>query len=249
MKLFGLIGYPLGHSFSKKYFTEKFQKENIEGCKYELFPIENIKQLNLLLEEHPDLTGINVTIPYKEKVLKYVDDLDETAASIKAVNCIKISRNSDKIFLKGFNTDCFGFENSLKPLLKPWHSKALILGTGGASKAVEYVLKKLNIESTYVSRKSRKNILGYEQLDGTIIRDYKLIINGSPIGMSPDKESSPAIPYEFLTSDHLLYDLVYNPEVTLFMKKGSAKGASVINGLPMLIGQAEKAWEIWNNEN
>ena len=249
MKLFGLIGFPLGHSFSKKYFTEKFRKENIEGCKYELFPIEDINLLNQLLINYPDLIGLNVTIPYKEKVLEYIDELDDTAASIKAVNCIRIYRKTNKINLKGYNTDCYGFETSLKPLLKPWHKKALVLGTGGASKAVEYILEKFNIQCNYVSRTPRENIFGYDQLNESILKEYKLIINGSPVGMSPNIDQAPALPYEYLTKDHLLYDLGYNPEETLFMKKGIAQGAKVINGLPMLIGQAEKAWEIWNSKS
>ena len=245
-KILGLIGYPLSHSFSKKYFTEKFEKEEISGYRYELFPIEDISEFPDFLDQNPSIIGLNVTIPYKERILEFINNQDDTSKNIGAVNCIKIDTVNDKKVLTGYNTDTYGFEISLRPLLKPIHKKALILGTGGASKAVEYVLKKLNIESRYVSRTPRHNILGYKDLDIDIMKEYKIIINTSPIGMYPDIDNAPSLPYKHISKDHLLYDLIYNPQVTKFMQLGLNQGAIVKNGLDMLYGQAEKAWEIWN---
>lgn len=244
MKQFGLIGYPLGHSFSKKYFTEKFAAENIDAA-YELYPLENIELFADLIKNH-ELTGLNVTIPYKEKVMPFLQELDDTAKEIGAVNVIKFIRKDDKTILKGYNSDTIGFSRSIRPMLKSQHSKALILGTGGASKAVEYSLRKLGLETTYVSRKASPGILAYEDLSHAVIQDYKVIVNCTPLGMEPANDTFPDIPYEAVTSEHLLYDIVYKPAETVFMQKGKAQGAIVVNGLEMLYGQAEAAWKIWN---
>jgi shikimate dehydrogenase len=193
------------------------------------------------------LSGLNVTIPYKEKVFDYLDDLDPTAREIGAVNCIKIFRPGQGYALKGYNTDAFGFENALKPMLGPHHKKALILGTGGAAKAVHFILDKLGLESLYVSRTAREGIIGYQDVDGHLLEAYTVIINTSPLGMHPKTDSAPDIPYALLTPRHVLYDLVYNPETTRFMQLGKEQGAQVQNGLSMLHGQAEQAWKIWNS--
>ncbi len=247
MKLYGLIGYPLGHSFSKKYFTEKFEKEKIDGCSYESFPIESIDKFPQLLLDNPNLQGINVTIPYKVEVMKYLDELDASAEEIGAVNCIK--REEGK--LTGYNTDAYGFAKSIKPFLAKQHEKALILGTGGASKAIEYVLKQLGVTCFFVSRIKKEdepNSLSYEELNHHVMETCKLIVNCSPVGTFPNIDQAPAIPYNFITSEHFLYDLVYNPIETEFLKRGKQKGAIVLNGLPMLENQAEEAWRIWNEK-
>jgi len=254
-KLFGLIGYPLTHSFSKKYFTEKFEKEGITDCSYELFPIEDINQFPHLISEYSSLGGLSVTIPYKEKIIPYLTELDETAKAVGAVNCIKIKRSvgqGDESNLKliGYNTDVFGFKQSIKPFLESHHQRALILGTGGASKAVAYVLKEIGIDCYFVSRNkhhdSGTNIFLYEEINEYVINAFHLIINTTPIGMFPNVNEVPEIPFEFITDKHLLYDLVYNPTETNFLKHGKEKGAICINGLSMLYLQAEKTWEIWN---
>ena len=259
MKKYGLIGYPLSHSFSKKYFTEKFEKEGFENCEYEAFPLPNLSDLPELIKANPDLCGLNVTVPHKIGVLYYLDKIDPAAKAIDAVNCIKIVNQHPveaffsgelstlKVRLEGFNTDAYGFETSLKPLLKKYHHKALILGAGGAARAVAYVLHKLGIDHIHVSRRSIKKQISYQQLTGDIIKDNLLIINTTPVGTSPHIEAFPDIPYEFLTPKHLLYDLVYNPAETVFLQKGKEHGASVKNGQEMLHLQAEKAWEIWNS--
>lgn len=247
MKTFGLIGYPLKQSFSQKYFTQKFQDLQIEA-EYENFSIPSIESLGGILKERSTLKGFNVTIPYKKQVLAYLDELDEIAKEVGAVNVVKITTVDGKMHLKGYNSDIIGFENSLIKYLRPYHKKALILGTGGASLAVEYALKRLGIEYKYVSRSSSlSGTLTYEQITPEIITVFTLIINTTPLGMFPDIESSPSIPYHFLTSNHLLYDLVYNPEKTKFMQQGELNGATTVNGLEMLYGQAEEAWRIWNS--
>ncbi|MEA4981896.1 MAG: shikimate dehydrogenase [Paludibacter sp.] len=244
MRFFGLIGYPLGHSFSKIYFTEKFDKENIPA-QYDLYPLENISQFsNLILSV--ELTGLNVTIPYKEQIIPFLDELDETAAEIGAVNVIKFHRQEGKFLMKGYNTDAIGFENAIRPFLKSHHTHALILGTGGASKAVDYTLRKLGISTTFVSRKSSPGILSYHDLNQQHMTDNQLIVNCTPLGMSPNTAYCPDIPYELLSPEHLLYDVIYKPDETLFMKKGKERGAVTVNGLEMLYGQAAAAWEIWN---
>jgi shikimate dehydrogenase len=249
MKTFGVIGYPLSHSFSRKYFTEKFAKENITDCEFKNFPLQNISDFAALLDSNPSLRGLSVTIPLKQSIIHFLDQVDETAGEIGAVNCIRIFENEiGKGKTAGFNTDVTGFEKSLLPLLKKHHSKALILGTGGASKAVAFVLSKLKIDFLFLSRvKSQASkILTYSQLDRQIISEFPLIINTTPLGMFPAVDDCPTIPYEFLTDKHLLYDLIYNPEETLFLKRGKEKGTLTKNGLEMLQLQAEKAWEIWN---
>lgn len=244
MRQFGLIGYPLGHSFSKKYFTEKFASENIDAA-YELYPLENINMFPDLIQNQ-ELTGLNVTIPYKEKVMPFLHDLDDTARVIGAVNVIKFIRENGKTILKGYNSDTIGFSQSIRPMLKPHHTKALILGTGGASKAIEYSLRKLGLQTTFVSRKASTGILAYDELTTSIMDEYKVIVNCTPLGMEPANDTCPDIPYQAITNEHLLYDIVYKPAETLFMIKGKARGAVVTNGLEMLYGQADAAWKIWN---
>ncbi|MEO8405747.1 MAG: shikimate dehydrogenase [Chitinophagaceae bacterium] len=243
MPLFGLIGYPLSHSFSKKYFTEKFNREKLDEYRYELFPIPDITELKNILQQHPDLAGLNVTIPYKEQVLAFLDEKDAVVKKIKACNCISIENGK----LKGYNTDVIGFERTLKTGLKDHHKKALILGTGGAAKAVEYVLDKSGISYKYVSRKPSAKSYSYEQLTASIIAEYTLIINTTPLGMYPAITEAPPIPYESLTSSHYLFDLIYNPEKSLFLKKGEDKGAHIRNGHEMLIIQADESWRIWQS--
>ncbi|MBK8880706.1 MAG: shikimate dehydrogenase [Haliscomenobacter sp.] len=243
--LFGLIGYPLSHSFSQKYFTEKFQREGRKGFAYALFPIPAIEQFPELLEAYPNMRGLNVTIPYKEQVMPYLDELDEGAADIGAVNVIRLEKGKTK----GYNSDVFGFERSLLEFLggrRPGIRQALVLGTGGASKAVLFVLRKLNIRTLVVSRDPGKGDLVYEELNAALLRECPLIVNTTPLGMSPEIRIFPNLPYAHLTSDHLLFDLIYNPEETAFLKKGKAAGAQTVNGMGMLYGQAEKAWEIWS---
>ena len=241
MKKYGLIGYPLSHSFSPGYFKAKFERESIENCVYNLYPLEKIAELDLLLKT-PNLKGLNVTIPYKKQVFAYLDGVEKTAYSIGAVNTIKIENGKTT----GYNTDVYGFEQSLLPLLKAHHVKALILGTGGASKAVEFVLQKNDIEVVFVSRNPGKKKLTYTDIDANLLNDFHVIVNTTPLGMSPNLDSCPDLPYKHLNERHLLYDLVYNPAETLFMKKGKAQNAQVKNGLAMLQLQAEKSWEIWN---
>lgn len=242
MKQYGLIGYPLSHSFSKGYFREKFERENITDAAYDVFPLERVELFRDLCAREKNLAGLNVTIPYKEQIIPYLDELDEEAKSIGAVNTIKFS-SGKKI---GYNSDGYGFEKSLQPLLKPHHTAALILGTGGASKAVEYVLRKLGISYQYVSRNKSPHTITYEQLDDLTVQKSLLIINCSPVGMHPHTDEAPLIPYEALTDKHLLYDLIYNPEETRFLKQGRLQGAQTKNGLEMLYLQAERSWEIWN---
>ncbi len=250
MRLFGLIGYPLSHSFSMKYFNDKFRNENIKDCEYRNFPIDTIEKLPSLVSQNTDLSGLNVTIPYKEKVIEYLDGTDLTAREIGAVNTIKITRSGNRILLTGYNTDAYGFYASITPHLKKSHRKAIILGTGGASKAVAYTLNQLGIIHVFVSRNpAKENHISYGDLTGKLINDYTIIVNTSPLGTYPDTDKYPDIPYEYITGRHLLYDLVYNPEMTKFLEKGSEKGAKTINGLMMLHLQAEKAWEIWNSED
>jgi shikimate dehydrogenase len=249
MKKFGLIGYPLTHSFSKRYFTEKFETEKIDSA-YDNYEIDNINKFTEIIANNSELVGLNVTIPYKEQVIPFLDELNESAKEIGAVNTVKITRSVSGIKLKGFNTDTFGFETSLKPLLKEHHKKALILGTGGASKALKYVLGKLGIEFISASiEELKENEIRYEEIDEKIITERQLIINATPLGTFPKVETYPNIPYQFITEKHLLFDLVYNPEITLFMAKGLEKGATVKNGYEMLLNQAIKSYEIWNTPN
>lgn len=246
MKTFGLIGYPLAQSFSQKYFTTKFQKENI-NARYLNFEIPSINELPELLNHHPYIAGLSVTIPYKQEIFKYLNELDETARLVGAANAVKIIWKDKKPVLKGYNTDLIGFAESIKPLLKEHHKKAMILGTGGAAKAIAHALQLMDIEYKYVSRSANnKNTLNYEQLDSNIINENTIIVNCTPIGMFPKINECPEIPYSLISDKHLLYDLTYNPETTLFMQKGIDNGATVKNGLEMLHLQAEAAWKIWN---
>ena len=242
MLLFGLIGYPLSHSFSKNYFTEKFKKEGIENCRYENFPLADIQELPKLLAANPDLRGLNVTIPHKETVLQFLSDKDELVKQTRACNCMKIVDGK----LIGYNTDVTGFERSLRHKLDPSHKTALILGTGGAAKAVEFVLRKIGIHYGYVSRYPSLKNLSYEQLIPEVMEKNTLIINTTPLGMYPKVAEAPPLPYHLLTRRHFLFDLVYNPEKTLFLKKGEEQGAAIQNGYDMLVYQAEDSWRIWN---
>lgn len=246
MKRYGLIGYPLGHSFSKNFFNEKFHSENIDA-EYVNFEIPTIEDFNKIIKANPTLCGLNVTIPYKEQVIGYLDELDKDAAAIGAVNVIKIERIKSKTRLTGFNSDVMGFTQSIESLLEPHHKKALILGTGGASKAINYGLHKLGLETKFVSRSKRnENTITYDDITPEIMEEYKVIVNCTPTGMYPKADECPNILYDLLTPEHLLYDLLYNPDTTLFMKNGSDRGAIVKNGLEMLLLQAFGAWDIWN---
>jgi shikimate dehydrogenase len=245
MKTYGLIGYPLSHSFSKKYFTEKFLNEGIADHQYELFPIEDIKSLPDLLSENPSLCGLNVTIPHKVNVLCYLNEIEEAADKIGAVNCISIKSFEGATYLKGYNTDAYGFEESLKPLLEPQHTKALIFGDGGATKAVKYVLEKLHISYQTVVRKVTPGAILYSEVTPEILASHKLLINTTPLGMSPNIDTFPEIDYSLIGAGHLAYDLVYNPLETTFLAKVAQQGGNIKNGLEMLYKQAEKSWDIW----
>lgn len=248
MKLYGLIGFPLFHSFSKGYFSEKFRQEKMNDCSYENFPLPSLEELPALIDSHTELMGLNVTIPYKEKVLGLLNRIDENAREIGAVNTIKIKRSQGKAILEGYNTDAYGFYTSLKPFLNRSLKSALILGTGGASKAVSYVLGNLGISCLFVSRHPKGGShISYADLCGPVLYNFQLVVNTTPVGMHPDEETCPDIPYEFITDKHVLYDLVYNPPETLFLRKGKEMGAQIINGMKMLHLQADKAWEIWNS--
>ncbi len=239
---YGLIGFPLGHSFSKGFFTEKFAREGIDA-EYVNFEIPDASMLLDVIRDNPELRGLNVTLPHKQAVIPLLDELSDEAREIGAVNVIRIRDGK----LKGFNSDIIGFTESIKPLLQPWHKKALILGTGGASRAIRVGLTRLGIEWTYVSRSPRDGMLTYSQLTPEVMQEYTVIVNCSPVGMFPKVDQAPDIPYELLTPQHLLFDLVYNPEDTLFMQKGRAQGAIVKNGLEMLHLQAIASWEFWHS--
>ncbi|RKR81660.1 shikimate dehydrogenase [Mucilaginibacter gracilis] len=262
MKHFGLIGYPLTHSFSKKYFEDKFTAGKITDHQYDLFPLEHISGLLPLIHEYPDLCGLNVTIPHKISVMKYLDWVNPDAKEVGAVNCIRISSESPVMAafngevgikghdfrLEGFNTDIYGFEMSLKPLLTNAHQKALILGNGGGAKAVKFVLNQLNIEYTSVVRSHTPNTILFTDVTEEMMMEHKLIINTTPLGTSPNVNECAPIPYQFIGNEHLLYDVVYNPEVSLFLQKGLEHNATIKNGYEMLVLQAEKSWEIWNSK-
>ena len=246
-RLYGLIGYPLIHSFSQNYFNQKFEAEGIDA-KYVNFEIADIGELMEVVSENANLCGLNVTIPYKEQVIPYLDEVDEDAAKIGAVNVIKFIRGKNSLKFKGYNSDIIGFCDSLKPLLKPEHKKALILGTGGAAKAVYHGLLNLGIVPMYVSRSKRDGMLTYGDLSAAVMNEYKVIVNATPLGMYPHVDECPNIPYHLLTPSHLCYDLLYNPDVTLFMKRAEEQGATIKNGLEMLLLQAFAAWNIWNTK-
>lgn len=248
MKTYGLIGHRLGHSFSKNFFTEKFKNENLSDHQYLNFELDTIQEFPGIFEKQLNICGLNCTIPYKQQIMQYLDEIDGEAAEIGAVNTVKIIRKNGKKILKGFNTDLYGFENSLCPMLEPRHQKALILGTGGASKAIRFLFDKIGI--AYLSATTKEHLgngeISYSQLGKNEMNEYLIIINATPLGTFPKVDTCPDIPYQFVTADHVLYDLVYNPEETLFLKKGKAQGAKTKNGLEMLHLQALKAWEIWN---
>jgi shikimate dehydrogenase len=246
MKQYGLIGHPLSHSFSKKYFIKKFKREKILDSTFELFDIEKIELFKEILINNPNLLGLSVTIPYKELIIPYLTEIDERAKEIGSVNSIFIDQTNNK--LKGYNTDYNGFKKSLKPFLEKNHDRALILGTGGVSKAVLYTLKELNIDCLFVSRNPKNNKeIAYNDINEYVIQHHQLIINTTPVGMFPNIEDYPNIKYSYLTSNHLLYDLIYNPAETAFIKKGKEQGCTTLNGMEMLELQAEKSWEIWNS--
>lgn len=244
MPLYGLIGYPLTHSFSKAWFTEKFKREGLHECRYELFPLESINAFNDLLTGQPALNGLNVTVPYKKEVIPFLHDSSGIPEGLHACNCIRIENGK----LHGFNTDWIGFENSLKPLLKSNHTKALVLGTGGAAEAVQFVLNRLSIPFYNVSRTGNTtNTITYGNLTEEILHAHTLIINTTPVGMYPNVDACPDLPYQHIGKAHLLYDLVYNPALTLFLQKGKENGAAIKNGEEMLVLQAEESWKIWNH--
>ncbi|WP_111309552.1 shikimate dehydrogenase family protein [Confluentibacter sediminis] len=246
MHKLGLLGKNISYSFSRTYFKSKFEKEGILDVSYENFDIEDISLFPSIIENTYGLKGLNVTIPYKQVVMPYLDDIDEKAKTIGAVNTIKVKKDGKLI---GYNTDCYGFEKSIKPYLTPRHKKALILGTGGASKAISYVLQELNIEYHYVSRTaSEHSHFTYNDLNETIIKEFDIVINCTPLGTFPNIDNCPNIPYQAITDKHILYDLIYNPLETKFLKLGKEHSATIINGLKMLELQAEKAWSIWNLE-
>lgn len=244
-KLYGLLGYPLVHSFSQNYFNQKFESENIDA-EYINFEIPDVGMLMEVVAENENLNGLNVTIPYKEQVIPFLDEIDPAASEVGAVNVIKFIRGKDGLRLKGYNSDIIGFTDSIKSLLKPHHQSALVLGTGGAAKAVSYSLRKLGLEVQLVSRRKSANTLVYEELTKNDLKTHKVIVNTTPLGMYPNVDTCPDIPYRYLTSQHLCYDLIYNPDETLFLKNSRQAGAQVKNGLEMLLLQAFASYSIWN---
>ncbi|MCX6301638.1 MAG: shikimate dehydrogenase [Bacteroidia bacterium] len=249
MRKFGLIGYPLGHSFSGKYFAGKFAREGIRDCSYQNYPLETLEKFPDLISENPELCGLNITIPYKTEIIKYIDDTEPAVKDIGAVNVLKIKRSKHKIRISGFNSDVIGIEASLVPFVTEQIKNALILGTGGGSKAVAYTLKKMGINVTFVSRTRKKNCLTYEDLTSSVIQKSDIIINTTPLGMFPDITTRPGINYSLLNEKHILFDLVYNPEITSFLCMGQERGSRIITGLKMLYAQAERSWEIWNDDS
>ena len=248
MDKYGLIGYPLGHSFSISYFNQKFKDEDIDAV-YENFEIPSIDLLPEVLDSNPNLKGLNVTIPYKQKVIPYLDSISPEARAIGAVNVIKVVHNGKNIKLKGYNSDVIGFTQSIEPMLEPrFHKKALILGTGGASKAIDYGLKSLGLETVFVSRYERPGTIQYDKITPEVVQEYNVIVNCTPLGMYPKTEECPQLPYEAMDSRTILYDLIYNPDETMFMKRGAQYGANVKNGLEMLLLQAFASWEFWHEK-
>lgn len=245
MKRFGLLGKTLKHSFSKNYFEKKFERENISGYTYENFELASIEEVKTLIENDPDIQGFNVTIPYKEEILPFLNGMSREVEEIKACNCVRIVENK----LYGFNTDVIGFRKTLETSLGPNHKKALILGSGGASKAVQYVLDQLKIDYLVVSRHKDFNRIGYEDLSREIVREHTLIVNTTPLGMYPNINADPPFPYDFLSPAHFLYDLIYNPPKTKFLEQGEKQGAKIHNGHDMLVLQAEESWRIWMDED
>lgn len=249
MRKFGLVGYPLGHSFSKKYFTEKFVKQNIPDCTYDNYPLENLDHFIDLINSDKEIIGLNVTIPYKSQIIKFVDVLEPEAGEIGAVNVLKIKRQQNSYTIFGFNSDVTGIRDTLIPYINDNVRNALVLGTGGSSRAVCHVLKKIGLNVNLVSRNKKPGVLSYPEITSEVMGKNQLIVNTTPLGMFPDIESKPPIDYSALTINHVLFDLVYNPELTSFLKMGKERGCVVLSGLKMLHSQAEKAWEIWNSED
>ena len=247
MDKYGLIGYPLVHSFSISYFNQKFIDEKIDAV-YENFEIPTIDLLPEVIDSNPDLRGLNVTIPYKQKVMPFLDAISQEAMAIGAVNVIKVTREGGKSRLKGYNSDVIGFTKSIESMLEKFHKKALILGTGGASKAVDYGLKSLGLETVFVSRYQRPGTIQYEDITPDIIKEYNVIVNCTPCGMYPHTEECPKLPYEAMDNRTILYDLIYNPDTTLFMKKGAEHGANTKNGLEMLLLQSFASWDFWHGK-
>ena len=248
MDKYGLIGYPLGHSFSISYFNQKFKDENIDAV-YENFEIPSIDLLPEVLDSNPNLKGLNVTIPYKQKVIPFLDNISPEARAIGAVNVIKVIHEGKKTRLKGYNSDVIGFTQSIEPMLEPrYHKKALILGTGGASKAIDYGLKSLGLDTVFVSRFERPDTIQYDKITPDVVKEYNVIVNCTPLGMFPHTEECPQLPYEAMDSHTILYDLIYNPDETMFMKCGAERGANVKNGLEMLLLQAFASWEFWHEK-
>ena len=247
MDKYGLIGYPLVHSFSISYFNEKFQNEGITA-KYINFEIPSIENLPEVIDSNPDLKGLNVTIPYKEKVISYLDSMSPEARAIGAVNVIRITHKGKDTMLKGFNSDVIGFTKSIEPLVESYHKKALILGTGGASKAIDYGLKSLGLKTVFVSRYERPGTIQYSNITPEVIKEYNVIVNCTPVGMYPHVDECPNLPYEAMDNHTLLYDLIYNPDKTMFMRRGEEHGATVKNGLEMLLLQAFASWKFWNGD-
>jgi shikimate dehydrogenase len=243
MKRYGLIGYPLTHSLSQQYFTDKFSQEGINDCIYERFSIPSIDDLHTILDTHKDLCGFNITIPYKKEVLAFLTERSKAVEEVGACNCVKIEGQN----LIGYNTDVIGFENSLIPFLKPTHNQALVLGTGGAALAIVYVLQKLGIAYKYVSRSAAEGQFSYNDLDASVMELHTLVINTTPLGMFPNIEACPDIPYQLLTPEHHLFDLTYNPAESTFLAKGKQMGATIQNGQQMFVEQAEQSWRIWNS--
>lgn len=245
-KTYGLIGYPLMHSFSKDYFNQKFESEGI-SAEYVNFEIDDVNKLTEIISETPNLCGLNVTLPYKQQVIPFLDSLDEGANEIGAVNVIRFVRNGGEgLSLRGYNTDASAFQKSIEPLLTPARSRALVLGTGGASKAIAYALRQLGVEVQFVSRRKTASTLTYEELTKAMMHSHKIVVNTTPLGMYPHVDECPDIPYRFITSEHLCYDLIYNPDETKFMRQCRQHGATVKNGLEMLLLQAFQSYEIWN---
>jgi shikimate dehydrogenase len=249
MRKFGLIGYPLGHSFSKKYFSEKFRSENISDCSYENYPLVNINQVNELVENEQELCGFNVTIPYKSDIIPFLHTIDDEAKAIGAVNVVKIIRQSGKPVLAGFNSDITGIRVSLQLFLSGKIKNAIILGTGGSSKAVAYILRKEGFDVSIVSRSPKPGTISYSEVNSGLIKNARIIVNTTPVGMFPNVDATPDLRYDLLGSSQILFDLVYNPEQTKFLKMGAEHGCTTISGIKMLYAQAERAWEIWNDEN
>jgi shikimate dehydrogenase len=244
MRKFGLIGRTLTHSFSKNFFEKKFAAEGISDCTYDNFELKEIQEFPDLIEKNPGLRGLNVTIPYKEEIIQYLTNKDEIVEEILACNCIKVNKDN----LYGFNTDAVAFKKSLEKILKPHHKKALILGSGGASKAIRYALRSLNIDYQVVSRHKKEGQLGYEDLGNDVLESHLLVINTTPLGLFPNVNEDPPVPYNYITAKHLLFDIIYNPGKTKFLCEGEKKGAQIANGYEMLVLQAEESWKIWNED-